>query len=46
MAIDILQISKTALEAQKTNPDVINASIGMFLMKQDILEVCLQCQKL
>lgn len=30
MAIDILQISKTALEAQKTNPDVINASIGMF----------------
>lgn len=30
MAIDILQISKNALEAQKTNPNVINASIGMF----------------
>ena len=30
MAIDILQISKDAQEAQKTNPNVINASIGMF----------------
>lgn len=34
MAIDILQISKTALEEQKTNPNVINASIGMFFDEQ------------
>jgi len=37
MAIDILQISKDALEAQKKNPDVINASIGMFFDEQRII---------
>ncbi len=30
MAIDILQISRDALEHQKKDPTVINASIGMF----------------
>lgn len=30
MAIDILQISRNALEHQKKDPSVINASIGMF----------------
>lgn len=30
MAVDILKISKDALEASKIYPDVINASIGMF----------------
>lgn len=30
MAIDILQISKNAQAAQRKNPNVINASIGMF----------------
>lgn len=37
MAIDILQISKTALEAQKINPDVINASIGMFFDEKRLI---------
>ncbi|MDR4968569.1 MAG: hypothetical protein RG740_02990, partial [Acholeplasmataceae bacterium] len=30
MAVDILQISKDAIEASKKYNDVINASIGMF----------------
>src|SRR5690554_4214185 len=37
MAIDILQISKNALEAQKKNPNVINASIGMFFDEDRII---------
>jgi len=37
MAIDILQISRDALEAQKTNPDVINASIGMFFDEDRVI---------